>query len=261
MNQVMMQLLPALFACAVALTSAAAELGAIADQVVSSPYRFPGHLKNAVIRYRLERADGAAFSLPETSDQRVLRDGQAVVIEICRGCGRERAWGEAELAQYRRAVGLVDSDDARVRAAARGIGAGRSVRTMRDLTSHVRTLMADEVRFDEQLSASEALQRRRGDCGEYAVLLAAFGRARGIPTRVVNGLAYNTRFAGRTHIFGPHVWVQAHIGGRWQSFDAALSVGSTHLALSYGNGELVDFAGDAELRRQLRITAVGVVPD
>ena len=71
-------------------------------------------------------------------------------------------------------------------------------------------------------TASEVCRTREGDCTEHAVLLAALGRERGIPSRVVVGLAYVPSFGGRKDVFGFHMWTQFHIGDQWVDFDAAM---------------------------------------
>ncbi len=71
-------------------------------------------------------------------------------------------------------------------------------------------------------TASEVCRNRAGDCTEHAVLLAALGRARGIPSRIVVGLAYVPSFVGVQNVFGFHMWTQFNIGGQWVDFDAAL---------------------------------------
>ncbi len=87
-------------------------------------------------------------------------------------------------------------------------------------------------------SALEVARNRSGDCTEHALLLAAMGRALGIPTRVATGLAYVNNWLGNQHVFVPHAWTQAYIDGRWISFDAALGrFGAGHIALGYGDGE------------------------
>lgn len=71
-------------------------------------------------------------------------------------------------------------------------------------------------------TASEVCRTREGDCTEHAVLLAALGRERGIPSRVVVGLAYVPSFGGRKDVFGFHMWTQFRIGDQWVDFDAAM---------------------------------------
>lgn len=90
-------------------------------------------------------------------------------------------------------------------------------------------------------SASEVARTREGDCTEHATLLAAALRFCGIPSRVVSGLIYAEEFAGRSRIFGYHMWTQALLpdasgGMRWVDLDATLPIGTpfdaTHIALS-----------------------------
>jgi hypothetical protein len=84
-------------------------------------------------------------------------------------------------------------------------------------------------------TASEVCRNKEGDCSEHAVLLAALGRACGIPTRVVTGLVYVPIFGGDADIFGFHMWTQFRIGDSWVDFDAAQhesDCNPTHIAFS-----------------------------
>ncbi len=108
-------------------------------------------------------------------------------------------------------------------------------------------------------SALEALRMREGDCTEHALLLAAAGRALGIPTRVAVGLAYIDEFAGHKQAFVPHAWAQAWIDDRWTSFDAALGgFDSGHIALAVGSGDPAMFYGSINLLGNLKIRAIDV---
>jgi len=71
-------------------------------------------------------------------------------------------------------------------------------------------------------TASEVARNPSGDCSEHAVFLAALGRIRGIPSRVVYGLAYLEEFQGKPNILGFHMWTQFNIHGLWVDFDAML---------------------------------------
>ncbi|HST27025.1 MAG TPA: transglutaminase-like domain-containing protein [Rudaea sp.] len=106
-------------------------------------------------------------------------------------------------------------------------------------------------------SALEVAKNPEGDCTEHAVLLAALGRALGIPTRVVDGLAYTDRYAGRDYVFVPHAWAQAWVDGRWQSFDAALpGFDAGHIALSTGDGDPWRFFSGMDTLGRLRIDRI-----
>jgi hypothetical protein len=86
-------------------------------------------------------------------------------------------------------------------------------------------------------SALEVARNRKGDCVEYAVLLAAMARAEDIPARVVVGMMYVERYGNKSRVFVPHAWVMAWIRGRWHSFDPAVDRFDTgHIALETGDG-------------------------
>lgn len=66
-------------------------------------------------------------------------------------------------------------------------------------------------------TADEVARTLEGDCTEMGVLVAAMGRAVGIPTRVCFGLVYDQENPG----FGGHLWTEAYVDGRWEVFDGA----------------------------------------
>lgn len=81
--------------------------------------------------------------------------------------------------------------------------------------------------------ASVAARNRRGDCSEYAVVVAALARATGLPARVVVGVALISK-DGRHEAYG-HAWAEVQEGGRWVVADSALhSVGADVEYLPFG---------------------------
>ena len=113
---------------------------------------------------------------------------------------------------------------------------------MESLERFVRGYVSDKNLSVGYATALETARNRSGDCTEHALLLAALGRASGVPTRIATGLAYVERWLGAEDVFVPHAWTQALIDGRWISFDAALGqFDSGHLALSYGDGDPWNF--------------------
>lgn len=93
-------------------------------------------------------------------------------------------------------------------------------------------------------TASEVARSRQGDCTEHGILLAALGRAHGIPSRVVAGVVYAPQFGGRKGVFVGHMWTQFWIGGRWIDIDPALGQfepDATHIAMSLSD------AGDSSI--------------
>jgi hypothetical protein len=161
----------------------------------------------------------------------------------------------------------VQSDDPRLAQRARGLAAGArdDAARMKRLTAFVRGHMSVETHRHAGLRHGGWRPSTRGaaTAPSTRLLLAALGRAAGIPTRVAVGSVYARHFEGHNHVFVPHAWVQAWTGSGWQSFDAAIgSFDSTHLAfaVSYDGSPANHFAG-ASLAHELKLTsAARVVP-
>ncbi len=222
--------------------------------LVHSPYKLSSAARHGVIEYRL-RVDGMPWPWPSTHEQKGAAASDAVLLRICRDCGEESPPDADALDRYSRGNAYVNSENASVRAFARTHSRGRSTHLrMRSLANAVREHMTGRISFGEYMSASEALVARSGDCTESAVLLAAAARARGIPARVVSGIAYSSRFTGQAHVFSPHMWVQAWDGQRWTSYDAGLGeFDAGHIALHVGDGDPAGMPPLLEGIRKLRI--------
>jgi Transglutaminase-like superfamily len=140
----------------------------------------------------------------------------------------------------------------------RGVGDAKSPREqMQNLENFVRGFIRNKDLSVGYASALEVAKNPEGDCTEHAVLLAALGRARGIPTRVVDGLVYVDHYAGGDHVFVPHAWAQAYVDGAWRSYDAALhGFDAGHIALSTGDGDPWRFYAGFNTLGRLRIDAI-----
>ncbi|MEP6484635.1 MAG: transglutaminase-like domain-containing protein [Rudaea sp.] len=153
----------------------------------------------------------------------------------------------------------LQSDAPEVRKLAqKGIGdAKEPLAEMQNLETFVRGFIRNKNLNVGYASALEVAKNPEGDCTEHAVLLAALGRSVGIPTRVVDGLAYTQRYAGMDHVFVPHAWAQAWVNGRWQSFDAALmGFDAGHIALSVGDGDPWRFFAGLDTLGHMKVDAV-----
>jgi hypothetical protein len=208
--------------------------------LVRSPYRVPPDALQGRIRYRFAYREGVEFPLPETGEQRALPEMGGITIDICGTCGPGLATDPTSLAEALAPTPWLQIRDARIRSVAAPV-AGMSVseaRKMAILAERARSYLT-RIDFTGHFSAVEAMSRGAGDCTEAAVLLAAFGRAAGIPTRVASGLVYSRqRYHGVSNVFMPHSWVLAFVDGRWRSFDAALEgFDATHIALTVGDGD------------------------
>ena len=128
--------------------------------------------------------------------------------------------------------------------------------TMVRLQNYVRDYVYDKNLSVGYASALEVARNRSGDCTEHALLLAAMGRALGIPTRIATGLAYVDHWLGNEHVFVPHAWTQALVGGYWISYDAAIGqFDAGHIALAYGDGDPWRFFEAANTLGNIEITA------
>ena len=227
--------------------------------MVRSPFRIPGSAARGRIRYRFAYRDNIAFALPQTGEQRATSSS----LDICNDCGPGLPTDAPYLDAARRPTVWLQSDDPRLRAIARPVAsmAVSDSRKMELLVQRTRPYV-ERVDFTGHYSALETLSRRSGDCTEAAVLLAALGRAAGIPTRVAAGLVYSRAdYHGVSNAFMPHAWVLAYVDGTWRSYDAAFEgFDSTHFALTIGDGDsrsiaaanqlagLVEFQSMAEIR-------------
>jgi len=232
--------------------------------VVRSPVRIPGWFKHRTLRYVISRSDGVRPIVAQNAEQAAAFDATYAVVTVCNDCGSETPPSEQVLAHYLEANAWVRSDAPEIRTLALNTvmrGAGVDFR-MRKLVRLVKQRMRGTNDFLGYADALTALRSGSGDCTEFAVLLAAFARAHGIPTRIVAGLAYSDRFSGKKDVFSPHLWVQSWDGTRWRSYDAALDgFESTHIALAVGDGEPDVFNRSVAQLPLLRIEKAGVVRD
>ena len=210
------------------------------NAMVRAPYRVPDGAIDGHLRYRFSFRDNLQFPLPQTGEQRVRTEGDQVIVDICPTCGPGLATDPASLADARRPTAWLQSDHPRLQALAMPVARLQvsETRKMEMLLSRAMPLIP-RVDYAGHFSALEAINRREGDCTEAAVLLAALGRAAGIPTRVVSGLTYSrVPILGTANAFMPHSWVVAYVDGRWKSFDLALErFDSSHIALTIGDGD------------------------
>lgn len=230
--------------------------------MMKSPFRIPSGATEGHIRYRFGFRDGMSFDLPQTGEQRVTRNGEFAVVDICETCGPGLPTDAVFLADARRPTTWLQSDDRRIKAVVGPVASnGMSDRRKMEVLTRMARRYLGEIDFAGHYSASEILDRRRGDCTEAAVLLAAFGRAAGIPTKTVSGFVYSReRYHGVSNVFMPHSWTLAYVDGRWRSFDSALAdFDTTHIAVTVGDGDMRSMAASGQLASLLTWEAMNEV--
>lgn len=211
----------------------------------------------AVLVHRIKAPVGIALP-PATAGQSVEAIGDGFLIRV--DPVRWHGGGSAPNATDSRANRWLEANDPVIQRAARlaTADAGDTSAKLEALVAFVRETVSNKTLDVGYASARETLDARAGDCTEHALLLAALARSLGIPARVVSGLAYAPRWAGRDHVFVPHAWVEAWTGSRWEGFDAALpeGFGSGHLALAVGDGEPSGFYAAIGLLGTLRVSTI-----
>ena len=220
------------------------------NAMTKSLYRIPQPATLGHMRYRFAFRDGTQFALPQTGEQRVTPEKGFATVDICADCGPGLAIDAATLADALKPTAWLQSDAPQLKAIADpvaklNISDSEKMRMLRD---KARPYLA-KVDFTGHYSALETLSRRAGDCTEASVLLAALGRAAGIPTRVANGLVYSREsYHGIANAWMPHSWTLAFADGKWRSFDLALdNFDSTHIALTVGDGDEQSVLAAAQL--------------
>ncbi|HET6632681.1 MAG TPA: transglutaminase-like domain-containing protein [Rhodanobacteraceae bacterium] len=208
------------------------------------------------LRYIVRSRDSQPLHFASTDEQRVRRDGDQWIIDIGGDLAqREPPPTELDAA----ATAWLQSADPKLHALAlRAAGNARGTAArMHALQVFVNGYIAHKNLGVGYASALETLQTRSGDCTEHAVLLAALARSLAIPARVVTGLVYTPRYAGRENVLVPHAWVQAWVDGHWRSYDAALGgFDSGHLALAVGNGDPWRFYAGMQTLGRLHVVSV-----
>jgi transglutaminase-like putative cysteine protease len=133
-----------------------------------------------------------------------------------------------DLAPYLARNSFLDTTDTQLRAL--GTEGGGATTNPLAVAHNLRKFVADYITHKDLsvgfATASETAQSHEGDCTEHAVLLAALGRIRGLPTRVVAGLVYLPNYEGRQNILGFHMWTQFYFDNQWVDYDSAITDGA-----------------------------------
>jgi transglutaminase-like putative cysteine protease len=135
----------------------------------------------------------------------------------------------ADMKLYLQATTTIDADNETVKETASRITTGCTSDQQRAIKLFY--FVRDEIRYNvymisvfiEDFKASRILEWGKGYCVQKAVLLAALGRAAGIPTRLVFAKIKNHKLPAHllemigTNIFPRHGYNQFFLGGKWVS--------------------------------------------
>jgi len=239
----------------------------LAHTLVASPSPLPNVRLAKSVTYHIAPTGKvkAKLPIPNTDNQKVVHqaDGSVVVTvrpaKAAAGATFPYKGKDKTLLGALKPTRFVESGNAKVIALARkAIGtATDAAKAAQRLEAFVRMHITQKDLSVGYATAAEVAVSRQGDCSEHAVLLAAMCRAVGIPAQVVNGLVYVPKFGKHRHVFGPHAWVRAHVGGQWIGLDAALPrYDAGRIALGVGDGNAEDFFGTVSIFGRIKITKV-----
>ena len=135
-----------------------------------------------LLNSKLSYIDDVNFDLPLSGEQKVVRAGNFIVLDVCEDCGTAANLSEEDLKIWRQPAPWIESDDKDIAKLAAKVADSNLTDTekMTQLGRFARHRIKD-VDFMGHYSASDTMKRRKGDCGEDAVLLAALGRAAAPP--------------------------------------------------------------------------------
>ncbi len=217
-------------------------------------------LKSGVVISLSSTRPTVPLSFATTDEQRVTHNGRTVELSIAPITSATHNDTEnPPQPSDSKPNDWLQSDAPEVRKLAQqGVGdAKEPAAQMQNLENFVRGFIRNKNLSVGYASALEVAKNPEGDCTEHAVLLAALGRSVGIPTRVVDGLAYTDHYGGIEHVFVPHAWAQAWVNGKWQSFDAALhGFDAGHIALSVGDGDPWRFFSGLETLGEMKVESI-----
>ena len=146
----------------------------------------------------------------------------------------------------------VDLDDQVIEVAASPRPPGDAVEAAWELMGAVRGAMTYERgTTNVHTTAAEALSDGRGVCQDFAHVMIAACRARGIPARYVSGYLYDTGANGGEG--ESHAWVDVHVGDTWISLDPTHDTAQTERYVRVGVGR--DYADVPPSRGVYRGTA------
>ena len=195
------------------------------SSVVSLNAAVPKGDKNIFI---MESVKGEwSAKLFEGNGQKIEKiNDNSIRVIVDQSLKKKKVEGETDLKPFLSSSVYLDTDDLLIKKLAKkGKGKAKTSQEIANkLTKFVFRYMTNknyEVGF---ATASEVARNKAGDCTEHSILLAALGRALGIPTRVVTGLVYADEFEDQKDVLVYHMWTQFYIDDQWVNLDSALGL-------------------------------------
>lgn len=219
-----------------ALSEGGGGFNLLTQSIIKVPRPIPRSETTRDVVYKITMEADAPAEVFVKDRRQEARPGETksvAIVEVKTAGPQAGSPEEAPGPEYLRANPLVNGDDARVVRSMK-IAIGREVDPWAR-ASAIQKWVSKNIReknFSVAFaSAAVVAKNLEGDCSEHSVLVAAMCRAAGIPSRCVVGLVYAEKLGG----FGPHMWNEVYVNGRWVAIDAAYDqsdVDATHLKLS-----------------------------
>lgn len=204
---------------------------------IRSPITNAHQSASASYRIRIKDDPDPARAFDADRRQRISSvQGDAIILDV--RAVRSSVGQKPESAiepEYLKSSYFITSDDPLVKDHARkAVGLESSPRRQVErIESWLRQNM--KVRDHEALATADHVAKTlEGDCTEFAMLMAAMCRAKGIPARTAVGLVY-AEVRGKPS-FAFHMWTEVFLDGDWIAYDATLGlggVGACHLKISH----------------------------
>jgi hypothetical protein len=231
------------------------------DLMVPAP-KFNARRTKRDALYTLRSKDGRSLEIANSSEQSARVEGAHTLVRVDADTPRRVKLSKHQRALWTLPNEWLQSQAPELRALLPKRLSKDQSKAMAQLRDVVDAHISDKNLAVGYASALETVRDRAGDCTEHALLLAALGRAAGIPTRVVNGFAFAEYYQGKRKVFVPHAWTQAYVDGAWRSFDAALGTfNAGHLAVSVGNGDPARYFGTLNFLGNLEIISIKPVAE
>lgn len=112
----------------------------------------------------------------------------------------------------------IEKNDPLIKNTADAFRSGSSPQVVDEIYQWVRSNMSYAGYIADDLGARYAIANKRGDCTEYAYLVAALARANSIPARVLGGYVVDRNGAPKADEY--HNWAEVHTDGIWHLVDA-----------------------------------------
>ncbi len=121
------------------------------------------------------------------------------------------------LEKYLLTTNLIQVDSPEISGLAKKLIGNNDKKTASNIYHWIKNNLKYSGYIKKDLGALYALEQKKGDCTEYAMLMAALARASGIPTKVISGFVYQNSSVIKAEDL--HNWVEVYIDGKWQIID------------------------------------------